>query len=93
MPAPHKAGNEGLLGHRGDRPDLKELTIALGRSDIYVNLDKHIQLEDGHTLYEAILTDDNGSRVIFVDRDDVAECLRESMILSPRSSATESDPA
>ena len=76
-----KPTHEGLLGHRGEKPDLKELTIGMGRSDIYVNLDKHLDLEDGHTLFEAILTDDNGSRVIYVDKDDIAECLRESFLL------------
>lgn len=73
--------NEGLLANRKDRPDLRELTLSLGRSDIYVNLDKHVDTPDGHMLFEAILTDDNGSRVIFLDREDLAECIKESFVL------------
>ena len=71
----------GLTGDRGEKPDLRELTISLGRSDLYVNLNKHVEMDDGHTLFEAILTDENGSRVIYVDRDDIAECLKESFVL------------
>lgn len=73
--------NEGLLSNRRDRPDLKELTLSLGRSDIYVNLGKHVDAPDGHVLFEAILTDDNGSRVIYLDKEDLADCLRESFVL------------
>lgn len=76
-----KESRPGLSGKRGEKPDLKELTIEMGRSDIYVNLGKHLDLADGHILFEAILTDDNGSRVIYVDKDDIAECLRDSFIL------------
>lgn len=71
----------GLTGRRGEKPDLRDLTISLGRSDLYVNLGKHVEMKDGHTLYEAILTDENGSRVIYVDQEDIADCLKESAIL------------
>lgn len=73
--------DEGLLGNRRDKPDLRELTLTLGRSDIYVNLDKHVNTPDGHMLFEAILTDDNGSRVIYLAKEDLAECLKESFVL------------
>lgn len=76
-----KAPTGGLGGNRKDQPDLRDLTISLGRSDLYINLAKHVKMEDGHFLFEAILTDENGSRVIYVDREDIAACLRESMIL------------
>lgn len=79
MPAPHKEGHEGLrLGHR-DTPDLKEMTIELGQSDIYINTAKRVDLE-GHTLYEAIMTDPHGSRVIFIDKEEIVDCLKEAFI-------------
>ena len=81
MPSAPKPNHEGLFAQRGQKPDLKELTIGMGRSDIYINLDKHMDLEDGHTLFEAILSDENGSRVIYVDKEDIAECLRDSFVL------------
>jgi hypothetical protein len=81
MHSDSKPSREGLTSRRGDKPDLKELTIELGRSDIYINLGKHLDLADGHILFEAILTDDNGSRVIYVDKEDIADCLKESFIL------------
>ena len=81
MKRDHQATPANLLGNRSDKPDLRELTISMGRSDIYINLARTVELENGHTLFEAILTDDNGSRVIYVDRDDVADCLRESFLL------------
>jgi hypothetical protein len=76
-----KPSKEGLMGRRGEKPDLKELTIEMGRSDIYISLGKHLDLEDGHVLFEAIITDEQGSRVIYVDKDDIAECLKDSFIL------------
>lgn len=79
----HDPAPNPLTSARGEKPDLKELTISLGRQDLYVNLDRHINLDDGHILYEAILTDEKGSRVIYVDRDDIAECIRESFFLEP----------
>lgn len=81
MRSPSKPPAGGLTGQRGEKPDLRELTISLGRSDLYVNLSKHVDTDDGHMLFEAILTDENGSRVIYVDKDDIAECLKESFVL------------
>ncbi|MBI2078240.1 MAG: hypothetical protein HYT80_07730 [Euryarchaeota archaeon] len=82
MKRDHEPPAGSLLGNRGDKPDLRELTISMGRSDIYVNLARTVEMDNGHTLFEAILTDDNGSRVIYVDREDIAECLRESFLLT-----------
>jgi hypothetical protein len=81
MTEPSKIPSGGLTGQRGEKPDLRELTISIGRSDLYVNLGKHVEMADGHLLFEAILTDENGSRVIYVDKEDIAECMKDSFVL------------
>ena len=81
MPSHNPPPTGGLTGQRGEKPDLRELTISLGRADLYVNLSKHVDMDNGHMLFEAILTDENGSRVIYVDKEDIAECLKESFVL------------
>jgi len=53
----------------------------MGDSDIYVNMSRRIDLDNGHTLYEAVLTDPHGSRAIYIDRDDIVETLRENFFL------------
>lgn len=63
-------------------PGLKELTIEMGDSDVYVNMSRRIDLDNGHTLYEAVLTDPHGSRAIYIDRDDIVEIMRENFLLS-----------
>ncbi len=80
MPAPHKAGPEGLNLGRRTQPGVKELTIELGGADIYINLSRKVDLENGHVLYEAVLTDPHGSRAIYIDKDDIVECLRDVFI-------------
>lgn len=82
MPARDHAGHEGLKLGRHEAPGLKELTIELGESDIYVNTSKRVDLE-GHTLFEAIMTDAHGSRVIFIDREEIVDCLKDSFIREP----------
>lgn len=81
MPAEPKAGREGWsLGKREAAPGIKELTIELGEADIYVNLARRVDFDDGHALYEAVLTDAHGSRAIYIDREDVVECLRDVVL-------------
>jgi hypothetical protein len=60
---------------------LKEFTIAMGDADLYVNLDRHMDLDNEHVLYEAVLSDPEGSRVIYVDREELEACLKDSPIL------------
>jgi hypothetical protein len=82
MPAPSKAGHEGWTLGKRNPPGLKEMTIEMGDSDIYVNMSRRIDLDNGHTLYEAVLTDPHGSRAIYIDRDDIVEIMRENFLLS-----------
>lgn len=70
-------------------PQLKEFTIQVGDADLYVNLDRRLELDQAHTLYEAVLSDQHGSRLIYVDREELAACLADSPIL--RSSAEPSE--
>lgn len=92
MPAPPKAGHEGWSLGRRAPPGLKELTIELGDSDIYVNMARKIELDNGHTLYEAVLTDPSGSRAIYIDRDDIMECLKDSFIRDPAAEPAPEPP-
>lgn len=80
MTANPTAGHEGFALGRRAPPGVKELTIELGDSDIYVNTSRRIDLDNGHTLFEAVLTDAHGSRAIYIDRDDVVECLKDSFL-------------
>jgi hypothetical protein len=74
-------------------PGLKELTIELGDSDIYVNMSRRLDMDNGHTLYEAVLTDATGSRAIYIDRDDIVECLKDSFIqVPPEAKASPPNP-
>lgn len=75
--------NRGLPAADSLPPHLKEFTIAMGDADLYVNLDRALEVEDGYLLYEAILSDADGSRRIYVDREELAECLVNSPILQP----------
>lgn len=75
--------NRGLPAHERLPPHLKEFTIGVGEADLYVNLDRSLELKDGYVLYEAVLSDEEGSRRIYVDREDLAECLINSPILRP----------
>lgn len=59
----------------------------MGDADLYVNLDRSLELEEGYRLYEAILSDAEGSRRIYVDREELAECLVNSPILRPAPQA------
>lgn len=77
------------LGHR-DHVGVKELTLELGTADIYINTARKVDLDNGHTLYEAVLTDDTGSRAIYIDKDDVIEALQD-MFIGQAESKTE-DP-
>lgn len=84
MPAEHRAGHEGLRLGQHHEPDVKEMTIELGESDIYINTAKRVEMDDGHTLYEAIMTDPHGSRVIFVDREEVVDCLKQAFLVGSK---------
>lgn len=61
----------------------------MGDADIYVNMSRRIDLDNGHTLFEAVLTDPHGSRAIYIDRDDILECLKETFIPPPEGAPTE----
>jgi hypothetical protein len=88
MPATTPGGHEGwTLGRRG--PGLKELTIELGDADIYVNMSRKVELDNGHTLFEAVLTDPTGSRAIYIDLDDVVECLRDTFLTGSQPKSEE----
>jgi hypothetical protein len=65
------------------------MTIEMGDADIYVNMSRRIDLDNGHTLYEAVLTDPHGSRAIYIDRDDIVETLRENFLALPDDSPEE----
>jgi hypothetical protein len=64
---------------------LKEFTIQMGDADLYVNLERRLDLDNAHTLYEAVLSDQHGSRLIYVDREELAACLADSPILQGES--------
>lgn len=68
------------LDRHQPNPGLKELTIEMGDADVYVNMARRLPLANGHVLYEAVLTDPQGSRAIYVDQDDVVECLRHAFL-------------
>lgn len=68
--------------------ELREFTIAMGGSEVHVNLARSIEVEGGQVLYEAFLADPNGSRMIWIDRDDLAACLKSSPILRPAPAHT-----
>ncbi len=87
---PVRSPKRGLPSHENLPAHLKEFTIAVGEADLYVNLDRSLELEEGYLLYEAILSDADGSRRIYVDREELAECLENSPILHP---APPKDPA
>lgn len=80
MPAPSKAGHGGwkLRGH--SEPGLRELTLEIGNADVYVNMGRRIDMDNGHVLFEAVLTDAQGSRPIYIDREEIVECLRETFL-------------
>lgn len=80
---PVRTPNRGLPPAERLPPHLKEFTIAVGNADLYVNLDRALEMEDGYLLYEAILSDAEGSRRIYVDRKELADCLENSPILQP----------
>lgn len=88
---PVKGGREGLALGRRSSPALKELTIELGEADVYVNMARRIDLDNGHVLYEAVLTDPHGSRAIYIDREDIVECLRDMFLPAGAPVAPPSD--
>jgi hypothetical protein len=76
-----RAPRANKLPREVDHPTLKEFTIAVGDHDLYVNLDRFVEVDADHVLYEAVLTDEEGSHVIYVERDELEACLKDSPIL------------
>lgn len=90
-PAP-RPGHEGLHVGKPVVPEIKELTITLGDADLYINCARRVDVGNGHSLFEALLTDPSGSRPIYIDNDDILELLRDLFIGVPPAPANAEDP-
>ena len=82
-----RTGHDGLHVGRPVVPEIKELTITLGDADLYINCARRVDVGNGHSLFEALLTDPSGSRPIYIDNDDILDLLRDLFIGAPPPAA------
>lgn len=87
----NRPGAEGWSLQRRTGPQLKELTIMLGDSDLYIHMSRRIDLGNGHLLYEAVLTDQHGSRAIYIDHEDIVDTLQSAF--APAVAEKPAEPA
>lgn len=57
----------------------------MGDSDVYVKMSNEVSMGGGKVLYEAILTDDRGSRTIFISREEILESLKDMFLKEPKA--------